>query len=268
MIDSLDALRKALRGSNPRFRGIILYEGPSLLDGKPIVAIANKILSASKNEKTGAMIQSFIIRSDIKPHHALRDGSDISICGNCKHRPYLIAQGESDSTPCYVQVAKSVLAVFLAYQNGRYARAGVDFDAKLLPMLFAGLPFRLGTYGDPTAVPFQAWRRATLLSSFRNGYVHQWLDPRFAAFKTLCMASVDSIEEMRQAHAMGWRTFRVRDTLEDLEKGIEAMCPASKEAGYKTDCASCKACGGLGAKAKVSMAIFPHGIGASLPLAA
>ena len=45
--------------------GYIIYEGASLLDGKPIVAIA--LTGKSTNTKTGAMIQTFIIRSDIDP---------------------------------------------------------------------------------------------------------------------------------------------------------------------------------------------------------
>ena len=258
-ITEIDQLRKALKGSKPLFAGIVLWEGASLLDGAPVVAIANKIVGKSANGKTGAMVQTFIIRSDMKPHHALKSGDDVSVCGDCKHRPLLAKV--SGEAPCYVQVAKSVLSVYGAYTRGRYARAGIDFDVKLLPELFAGLAFRMGTYGDPTAIPYQIWRAATLKAAFVNGYVHQWMNPAFAAFKFLCMASADTEVEMAMAHGMGWRTFRVRDSLAPLVRGVEAMCPASKEAGYKTDCASCKACGGLSAKAKVSMAILPHGIG-------
>jgi hypothetical protein len=267
MITDIHLLRRALKGSKPLFAGVILWQGASLLDGAPVVAIANKIVGKSTNEKTGAMVQTFIIRSDMDPVAALRNGGDASVCGDCKHRPILArASGEA---PCYVQVAKSVLSVYGAYTRGRYARAGVDFHVKLLPELFAGLAFRIGTYGDPTAIPFQTWRAATLKAAFVNGYVHQWLNPKFQAFRLLCMASADTDVEMAMAHGMGWRTFRVRDSLAPLQKGVEIMCPASKEAGYKTDCASCKACGGLSAKAKVSIAILPHGIGSpKLQLAA
>jgi len=259
VITDINQLRRALKGSKPLFAGVILWEGASLLDGAPVVAIANRIVSKSVNGKTGHMVQTFIIRSDVDPVAALRTGADASVCGDCKHRPILAkASGEA---PCYVQVGKSVLSVYGAYTRGRYARAGIDFDVKLLPVLFEGLAFRMGTYGDPTAIPYQIWRAATLKAAFVNGYVHQWMNPKFAAFKFLCMASADTDVEMAMAHGMGWRTFRVRDSIAPLVKGVEIMCPASKEAGYKTDCASCKACGGLSAKAKVSIAILPHGIG-------
>ena len=38
--------------------GVILYEGPSMLDGAPIVVIATGIRTGSTNVKTGAMIQT------------------------------------------------------------------------------------------------------------------------------------------------------------------------------------------------------------------
>jgi hypothetical protein len=127
-----------------------------------------------------------------------------------------------------------------------------------LPELFAGMAFRIGTYGDPCAVPFQVWRACTLRAAVINGYTHQWRDPRFAAFKLLCMASADSVVDMEMAHAMGWRTFRVRGAGEPVLKS-EKPCPASKEMGHRTSCVNCKACGGHSAKARVSMVIIAHG---------
>jgi hypothetical protein len=38
--------------------GAILYRGPSLLDGAPIVAIVTGLASTSANAKTGAMLQN------------------------------------------------------------------------------------------------------------------------------------------------------------------------------------------------------------------
>jgi hypothetical protein len=257
LITTIAGLRKALKGSDPLFTGIVLYEGKSLLDGAPVVAIANRIMVASGNAKTGAMVQTFIIRSDIHPVEALETGADASICGSCIHRPK--RNGAGYLGDCYVQVGKSVASVYGAYQRGRYARPGVDFAANLLPLLFEGLLFRIGSYGDPAAIPYQVWRGATMLAAGVNGYTHQWQDPRFAMLKTLCMASADSTAEMDKAHAAGWRTFRVRASNEPLIRGREVICPASAEAGHKTSCADCKACGGLSAKAKVSIVIMAHG---------
>jgi hypothetical protein len=40
-----------------KFLGFIAYEGPSEIDGSPIVVIVNKIDSDSKNDKTGAIVK-------------------------------------------------------------------------------------------------------------------------------------------------------------------------------------------------------------------
>jgi hypothetical protein len=73
------------------------------------------------------------------------------------------------------------------------------------------------------------------------------------------MASVDSEAEATEARGNGWRTFRVRAASAPLMTGAEIACPASDEAGKKTTCADCKACGGMSAKARVSIAIIAHG---------
>ena len=61
----------------------IIYRGPSLLDGSPIVAIATY---SARNRKTGAMVQTYIIRDDMDPVTASRTGADAAICGACPLR--------------------------------------------------------------------------------------------------------------------------------------------------------------------------------------
>ena len=73
------------------------------------------------------------------------------------------------------------------------------------------------------------------------------------------MASADTPAEGLAARARGWRRFRVRTLSEAVAPKLEFVCPASKEAGVKTDCASCKACMGTEAKAKASPVIIAHG---------
>jgi hypothetical protein len=249
MIKTAQDMRQALKRG--KFTGVILYQGASALDGAPIVVIANRITAASTNAKTGAMVQTFIIRADVDPMTALRTALDSSVCGACLHRP-------ANNGTCYVNVGRSVMSVYGALTRGRYARPGVDYDPRILPELFAGLAFRIGTYGDPTAAPFQVWRACTLNAAAINGYSHQWRNPKFAAFKLLCMASADSAVDRAAAHAMGWRTFRVKTPDAPRLKG-EVTCPASKEAGARTTCADCRACGGTSAKARASMVINAHG---------
>ena len=243
--DMLRAIRKKT------FTGVILYEGPSMLNGAPIVAIANRITDASNNEKTGALVQTFIISADIDPIAALKSGADSAVCGDCTHRP-------ANDGSCYVNVGRSVASVYGAYKRGRYARPGIDYDPAILPALFRGALVRLGTYGDPAAAPFQVWRAMTVHAGAVNGYTHQWRNPAFAAFKLLCMASADTPSQANEAQALGWRTFRVKGP-QALRLVGEVTCPASKEAGQKTVCASCKACGGDSSKARASIVINAHG---------
>ena len=62
--------------------GYVIYKGASLIDGKPIVVIAN---ISSVNAKTGNAIQTTILRDDIDPLLANKTGEDYSICGTCPH---------------------------------------------------------------------------------------------------------------------------------------------------------------------------------------
>jgi hypothetical protein len=245
----LNATELTLALSKGQFLGVILYEGPSVLDGQPIRVIANKITTKSQNVKTGDIVQTFILRADVKPTLALKTGQDSSVCGACVHRPAL---GGS----CYVNVGQSVQSVFGASERRRYATPNVDFDPAILPEIFANRVCRLGTYGDPAAAPFAIWRHAFGKALAVNGYTHQWRDhPEFAA---LCMASVDTPEERADANGLGFRTFRVRRS-SDPALDREVVCPASREAGFRTTCDKCRACGGRSAKAKADIVIVAHG---------
>ena len=224
--------------------GYIIYEGRSQIDGSPIVAIINTIDAGSKNEKTGSLIQSFIIRSDIHPVDALRTGDDVSICGQCEHRPILAK--ESGAPPCYVNAGKSVAQVFGAYKRGRYqkvspAEAGI---------LIAGKKIRIGTYGDPYAISVAIWEDVTAHAEGWTGYTHQWKERKFdhARWSRLVMASADNLDDALLANLHGMRAFRVSVGIDP--QPLETTCPASTEGGKKTTCADCMLCAGTSKKAR------------------
>ena len=235
--------------------GYIAYEGPSLIDGAPIVVIINK-LDGSDNAKTGAIVQSFIIRADVAPIEALATGQDESICGDCGHRPYLIKTGQSDEPPCYVNVGRSVRSVYEAYRRGRYTKA----DAATIARALAGKIVRLGTYGDPFAAPVTMWGQITRYAAGRRGYTHQWQRADFdaQAWAPLVMASADTIDEAARANMLGMRVFRVSIGV-DVQAG-EAMCPASAEAGRRATCAKCTLCSGTSIQAR-DIVIADHAAG-------
>mgnify|MGYP003632253813 CR=1 FL=1 len=251
MINDIETLRRAIKRGE--YSGVVLYEGPSRIDGAPIVAIACRITEASGNEKTGAMVQTFIMRRDIAPHIALKTGDDASVCGDCPLRP--IRKGK---TRCYVRVFQAPLAIWKAYHRGRYAIPGVDFDAALLPELFAGLSFRIGSYGDPAAIPANVWKRATRRVKNRTGYTHQWRKRIGVGLKGLCMASADNESDVATATAKGWRTFRVRKH-DAPTLATESICPASKEGGQRTQCDTCGLCKGATIAAR-NIVIADHGL--------
>lgn len=227
--------------------GAILYRGPSLIDGKPIVVVATGLANASQNEKTGNLIQTWILLDFMAPHHAVKTGDDVSVCGDCVHRP---VNGGS----CYVKTFQAPLSVYNGVARGIYPYAN---DKVALAALGAGKALRLGSYGDPAAVPLWVWEAFTSQAIKWTGYTHQWRKSD-SALSSYCMASVDSEDEASEAQSMGWRCFRVRASSEPV-MAKEVVCPASKEAGYKTDCITCGACMGTSGKAKASIVIMAHG---------
>lgn len=240
--------------------GAVLWRGASLLDGAPIVAIVTGLANRSGNAKTGAMLQTWILRADVDPWDAIKTGADASICGDCKHRGKM-AQGQiPGNSPtqkmvgrtCYVRVYQAPKSIYKALHRGRYADAS-DADARAYG---AGRAVRIGAYGDPAAVPAHVWRNLIAEASSHTGYTHQW---RTAAdLRGIVMASADSAAEMDDARAMGWRTFRVRANGDPLG-ALESVCPASAEAGHLTDCAACGACNGAATGRRGSIAIMVHG---------
>jgi hypothetical protein len=248
--------------------GASLWRGPSLIDGAPIVAIAVGLANASSNRKTGAMLQTYILREDLDPNHAVRVGADASICGDCPHRGSLERKSDgalrNRGRTCYVNVGQGPLGVWRAYKRGRYAALEPGRAAPLVALGTERI-VRLGTYGDPAAVPAHIWAALTLSAKGRTGYTHQWRNvggrlpwAHVQMLKGLCMASADSEADAAEAHALGWRTFRVAMPGDLARMPVEAICPASAEAGKKLTCAQCLACSGATGR-RGSIVIKAHG---------
>jgi hypothetical protein len=222
----------------------IIYNGPSLLDGKPIVVIATY---SNRNTKTGKVVQTYILRSDINPLEASKTGEDYSICGSCPMRGEVttdpkrkIAKGRK----CYVNLGQGVLIVFKSYKRGVYKEGD--------PRTMGRDRFvRVGTYGDPAAVPSHVWDELLAECETWTAYTHQkpWRPD-------IAMQSADSYDEAKAHWANGRRTFRVIVDLGDIDKSKETLCPASKEAGRRVQCTACKLC--KGSSLAKSIAIVEH----------
>lgn len=227
---------------------MIVYQGPSVLDGEPIVVILNR----GRNRKTGDMVQSWIMRADLSPLDALVGGDDRSVCGSCRHRPQHCAssgkrvrggKGAWGRRTCYV-MATGPQTMWLAWKRGKYDNVTVDVDV-----------LRVGTYGDPAAVPMEVWKK--WIPEKWTGYTAMWRD--FPALRRWCMASVSSVEEKAEAEKLGWTTFRVLGPGEDLDpRGEEHLCPASRTGALIT-CLGCLRCGTN--NRDLNVAIHVHGSG-------
>lgn len=221
-----------------REKGFIIYEGPSVLDGEPIVAIATMKTS---NRKTGEMVQVWILRSDINPVEASKQKLDVSICGNCPQR-------WSNGGACYVNIGQAPNAVYKGYKRGLYP----IFDAALHAGRFEGRKIRLGAYGDPAAIPFDVLNTLVSYGIGHTGYTHQAKHKNFdSRYFSLVMASADTPKSAQALQAQGAKTFRVAlegDSMFDNE--IECL---SESKGLS--CIDCMLCDGT----KKNIAIQVHG---------
>lgn len=218
--------------------GVVVWQGASLIDGKtPVVAILTGLKGkGSTNRKTGAMIQSYIIRADMAPLKAIARAEDGAICGGCIHRK----SPTTGRRTCYVNVGQGPTSVYKAFKRRRYPVVTPEQAAELVRGKF----LRLGTYGDPAAVPADVWQALADSAGGYTGYTHQWRVKRFGALAGLCQASCETAEDVAKAHAAGYRgTFRVAPLTGDAL--INALhCPASEEQGHRVQCIDCRACNG------------------------
>lgn len=232
--------------------GAILWAGPSQFDGAPIMLVASA-LRGSRNGKTGNVAQLYIMRADVHPAIASQRGRDSSVCGTCPHQGRMV-DGERVERSCYVNLWRGPASVWRSVQAGLYPALDSEVGAHVL----AGRVVRIGAYGDPAALPPGVLDELLVGALAVTGYSHAWRER--PDLRRWCMASADSSAERAEARAAGWRVFRVRGAAEPVE-AREIACPASAEAGKKTTCASCRACGGLSSRARVDVAIVAHGVG-------
>ena len=231
--------------SSKKPSGYIIYRGASQLDGAPIVVVA---LTNSTNSKTGNMVQTYILVDNGRsPVDNARELLDVSICGDCKHRT-------GTGGACYVNLGQGARAVAASIVKGNYPA-----DILAAQSAATGRMVRLGTYGDPAAVPANIWRTLLANAKGHTGYSHQWQSGKATPdIMELCMASADTAAERAAAKAAGYRTFRVRTENEEAEAG-EFICPASEEGGRRKLCGECGACdGGLNSR-RADPTIIVHG---------
>jgi len=166
------------------------------------------------------------------------------------------------------------------------------------------LTVRIGSYGDPGAAPTDMWKDLIKHAKNWTGYTHLWrpkncnscgsrwkdeysdfegkrdymclqcgglhkaqCDPEL---KTICMASVDTPEELGEAIQLGWRAFIVvpEESLRLFEAdqriigrdhiSSSVLCPMT--AGKNVTCDKCHMCQGTSSKVKQHIHEKVHGV--------
>ena len=229
--------------------GYIIHEGPSKFDGRPIIVVA---LPTSTNDKTGNMLQTYILRADLDPITANKFGEDESICGTCSLRgtPTLDpTRKTAEDRTCYVTLYQGPLSVFKAYTRGNYQRA---LTPRQIQNVGRGKRVRIGTYGDGAAVPERVWDNLLMYADGHTAYTHGHADPgRF-------MYSVETHQQAQRAWHDGRRTFRIVSAAEQIDARNEVQCPSET---HGVQCVDCMLCSGANKPGK-SVAIVVHGAGA------
>jgi hypothetical protein len=224
--------------------GYVVWEGASLIDSSPIVLILTGFVNPTSNRKTGSqMIQSWILSQNYVPTYAAKHGFDRSICGDCP-----LKLNETGS--CYVNLL-TPNNIYRSYIAGKYPK----FSEKELAILqHYHYPIRLGSYGDPTAVPLEVWEPIILASGKHTGYTHRHKNCDFRWQKYL-MASVETEVDAKQSQNKGWRTFRIIAPDAALSDN-EILCRHTED--DRIDCSKCLLCDGSSTKPNIADKV--HGL--------
>ena len=232
LVTPTDKVTKQVRIPN----GVTLRIGASHLDGAEIATIAvfgSVIGNSVPNKKTGAMVQVYYLRTDMNPQDAIRQGLDQSICGDC---PLSWAQAKKGNARCYVLPFQAPYRVFEQWEAGKYPQLDAlkPKQRQLVMEILASVPIRLGAYGDPAC---DSDTLKMLVEHRWTGYTHQWRE--YPHLKQWLMASIDSIDEYREAKRLGFRTYR--HTKDQAMLDNEIQCPHDT---HGTQCISCLLCNG------------------------
>ena len=114
-------------------------------------------------------------------------------------------------------------------------------------------------------MPYELWQAIGVgTGAFKHtGYTHGWMLPNFdTRMLEICMESIDEASEQAEQTHEG-RSYRVIEPDVWISLGFgalrkdEILCPASDEAGQKSNCFSCGLCAGTSRQAK-NIAIVSH----------
>jgi hypothetical protein len=210
-----------------------------------VVLVLTNIRGGSRNAKTGDMIQSWVFdRTKL---------TERVFGAKCEECPMVSQCYVMKGTQAHNSVRRATLkALGLLSGNTSYKVTTLE---SVLPML-AGRPIRLGSYGDPSAIPLDDLRALVSASSGHTGYTHFWRtsDPDYSEF---LMASVEDLASEMLAQSLGYRTYRVLRKQESQHEVSErSILCLEKSAGLS--CADCLVCSGNTKPNAKNIYIYEH----------
>lgn len=199
-------------------------------------------LNGSSNRKTGDMIQTYLLdKSRLKSEKSVF-GAKCQDCSMVKE--------------CYVSRDKlSVRRSLVLTLEGQRATYQKRLLGGVLPLL-KGRLIRLGTYGDPSAIPLRDLARICSSAKGHTGYTHFWreIDEGYSAY---LMSSCETLADELLSNALGYRAFRVlldaHEVHETSKKSVQCL-----NASVGLTCAECLLCSGSQGKGSSNIYIHQH----------
>jgi hypothetical protein len=238
---------------------ILVHDIPSAYNGKPIRVRATFAEPRTANEKTGAMIQTYIAPAFDHPQETIKQGDDGAQCGACPLSPTAKDKVSHDSSYTNVgQIGQTGGGCYIRTDTIGHTLSDKDNSKVVLKALDKGYGLRLGSYGDPAMVDPSVWKPLLDKASFHTGYTHQWRHDFAQKYKGILMASVNSPSEFLEAKKLGWKVFATWNGIcaEHVQVlGLTIQCPSDPTLPVIRQCSACRLCNGK----RADIWIVPHG---------
>ena len=237
----LRQVKRKIAKPKKNITGFVIWSGLSPMDNTtPIAAI---VTLKSGNGKTGNMLQTWVMRTDIPPIDVVQSKQDDPICGDCNFKSH---------NGCYVRIDTAPTKIYKSFIKGNY----LVLNFADIALLSVGRQARIGTYGDPCMIPTNIWQQLIKNSSGHTGYTHGYNLPFFdVKLLDICMLSADTLADSIKYNKLGYRTFTAIAGDENIPPG-QLVCPYFTN---EVPCIDCLLCDGSMGNGKSIIAPI-HGI--------
>lgn len=228
------------------------------LDGQNIFVVRKGFTTNTKISNGRPLVQTYTFSVKQWQLASTRKGFEMKEFfaldeSNCLDCPY---SGNAGNGKCYTHKFMQY-AGFLSMLRSIKASEVTPLTSQkenIIEKMCTGSYVRFGTYGEPSLVPLYLIRLMAEASSTWTGYTHQYKKRWAKDYNEYFMASAHNAVDAIEAKHKNYRSFI--STTHGGERAV--TCPASKEAGFKSNCASCGLCSGILGKGKTNIKILEH----------